>query len=369
MRRRIALFYTRYSLTMVLLAGILVTIVGCDNNEEPRSNSQVINSVSVPLSTDNKGNKNDLERVPLFQLGMDIEEVRAILEENNIEIINEIENTGDSDTWDWGNKSIWTEEISFTFDQDYILYDLEFDNGEPTSEGIKVGDDLDLLLNKYGDQFKLYGPEELMNMWIIDENQDKKAEIYEYRMDDHYFRAFVVDDKIVSWNISKYKLGTNSPVTEDYSEEADPSFEPNSGMNSNEESELALGATHADSYEPEMLIRAYEEAIADAINNDDFSIVEKYLIKDSEIYQEQKQFISDLHAQGVTYSLNSFNIENWEQSASNFDEYKFYVKETIGLHDSNQNENTEKTDYWVYTIISNETELGIMNKEIWENAN
>lgn len=369
MRRRIALFHTRYSLTLVLLAFILVTIVGCDNNEEPRSNSQVINSVSVPVSTDNKGNKNDLERVPLFHLGMDIEEVRAVLEENNIEVINEIENTGDSDTWDWGNKSIWTEGISFTFDQDYILYDLEFNNEEPTLEGIKVGDDLDLLLNKYGNHFKLYGPEELMNMWIIDENQDKKAEIYEYRMDDHYFRAFVVDDKIVSWNISKYKLGTNSPVTEDYSEEADPSFEPNSGMNSNEESELALGATHADSYEPEMLIRAYEEAIADAINNDDFSIVEKYLIKDSEIYQEQKQFISDLHAQGVTYSLNSFNIENWEQSASNFDEYKFYVKETIALHDSNQNENTEKTDYWVYTIISNETELGIMNKEIWENAN
>ncbi|MDQ0091956.1 hypothetical protein J2T12_005400 [Paenibacillus anaericanus] len=219
MRRRIALFHTRYSLTLVLLAFILVTIVGCDNNEEPRSNSQVINSVSVPVSADNKGNKNDLERVPLFHLGMDIEEVRAVLEENNIEVINEIENTGDSDTWDWGNKSIWTEGISFTFDQDYILYDLEFNNEEPTLEGIKVGDDLDLLLNKYGNHFKLYGPEELMNMWIIDENQDKKAEIYEYRMDDHYFRAFVVDDKIVSWNISKYKLGTNSPVTEDYSED------------------------------------------------------------------------------------------------------------------------------------------------------
>ncbi|GGH11076.1 TcaA NTF2-like domain-containing protein [Paenibacillus segetis] len=166
--------------------------------------------------------------------------------------------------------------------------------------------------------------------------------------------------------INSNNLNENEVNLDEVGQEGTENVDPNL---SEDESDVALGATHADSYEPEMLLRAYEEAIADAINNNDFSKVEKYLIKDSKIYQEQKLYISNQHAEGVTYSLISYDIENIEEDSSNSDEYKLYVKETIGLNESNENKNTETTEYWMYTIISNETELGISNKEIWEHHN
>lgn len=204
----------RYSVTLVLVISMMLTIVGCNKDEDP-PNGKAINSVSN--STENKENKNVKGSFQLFHLGMSIEEVRSVLKENNIEIINEIENIGDSDAWDWGNKAIWTEGISFSFDQDFILYDLEFENEEPTSEGIKVGDGIDLLRGNHGDNYKLYSTEELIIIGVIGDPQEK-TELYEYLMDDHYFRATVVDSKIVSWGISKFKLGTNSPITEYYSQ-------------------------------------------------------------------------------------------------------------------------------------------------------
>ncbi|WP_444544273.1 TcaA NTF2-like domain-containing protein [Paenibacillus faecis] len=37
----------------------------------------------------------------------------------------------------------------------------------------------------------------------------------------------------------------------------------------------------------------FGEMFVDALSSNDFSLIEKYLIKDSEFYKEQKQFVCD----------------------------------------------------------------------------
>ena len=192
---------------------IVLATVGCNLNEDTNTNlasQEIHNKIQE---------ENEVQNLQQFYLGMTIDKVREVLEANDIEIINEIENTGDSDAWDWGNKSIWTEGISFTFDHDYILYELEYENDEATELGVKAGDKIDLLKEGYGNNYKLYSYDQLVDLGVVI-SKDLTAEIYEYQMEDHYFRVFVIDSKITSWGISKYKLGTNSPITEDYSQVA-----------------------------------------------------------------------------------------------------------------------------------------------------
>ncbi|AZS14047.1 hypothetical protein EI981_05980 [Paenibacillus lutimineralis] len=203
----------KYLSTWILLVCIVLATVGCNLNEDTNTNlasQEIHNKIQE---------ENEVQNLQQFHLGMTIDKVREVLEANDIEIINEIENTGDSDAWDWGNKSIWTEGISFTFDHDYILYELEYENDEATELGVKAGDKIDLLKEVYGNNYKLYSYDQLVDLGVVI-SKDLTAEIYEYQMEDHYFRVFVIDSKITSWGISKYKLGTNSPITEDYSQVA-----------------------------------------------------------------------------------------------------------------------------------------------------
>ncbi|WP_229717042.1 hypothetical protein [Paenibacillus aceti] len=173
---------------------------------------------SVSTNTEKSDNENELGVGQLFHLGMTIDEVRGVLEAHHIEIINEIENTRDSEAWDWGNKSIWTEGVSFSFDQNGVLYEIVYENDETTELGVKAGDRIELMKEKYGNQYKLYSSKELVGMGMVEESQSLTAEVYEYRMEEHYLQVFANDSKITSWVMSKYKLGTNSPVSEDYTQ-------------------------------------------------------------------------------------------------------------------------------------------------------
>ncbi len=66
----------------------------------------------------------------LVHLGMTEEALREVLREHGIEITNEIENTSDENDWSWGNKSFWTEDMSFTFNNDSVLYDIHVEGGQ-----------------------------------------------------------------------------------------------------------------------------------------------------------------------------------------------------------------------------------------------
>ncbi len=144
-------------------------------------------------------------------------------------------------------------------------------------------------------------------------------------------------------------------------------FEPiaQSVMN-NENNDLNSGAAPADSYFAEMILRAYEENVIDALNNNDFGRIEKYLIDDSEFFNQTKSMISEQVPKGKTYTLISYDIEDIVQHEDSNEEYDLYVKEKIALYDENQNKSIEKTDFWIYTIISNEKSEGISKRTVWK---
>ncbi len=189
---------------------MLISIGGCKARPDLNTQDKSANTTPVTpvVSTETPKQNNDIAEskyLALFHLDMTLEEVMTILEENDIEIINEIENTRDFNAWDWGNKSIWSEEVSLTFDKDLLLYSISFDSEEPAPKGIKVGDDTERLEKAYGQNYKLYGPEELVRLGYIF-SEDEKTEVYEFAIDDHYLRASATNHKIESWGISKYKL-------------------------------------------------------------------------------------------------------------------------------------------------------------------
>lgn len=134
----------------------------------------------------------------------------------------------------------------------------------------------------------------------------------------------------------------------------------------NENNDLNSGAAPSDSYFAEMILRAYEEAVIDALNNNDFGRIEKYLIDKSEFYNKMKSMISEQASKGETFTLISFDIEDIVQQDDGSEEYDLYVKETIAIYDENQSKSIEKTEYWIYTIISNENSEGISKRTEWK---
>lgn len=194
-------------LILLLLSCMLIFIGGCKARSDHDTQDESANTKAV-ISTETPEQINDVTEskyLALFRLDMTLEEVMTILEENDIEIINEIENTRDFNAWDWGNKYIWAEDVSLTFDKDLLLYAISFDNDEPAPKGIKVGDDTERLEKAYGQNYKLYGTEELVRLGYID-SEDENTEVYEFAIEDYYFQASATNHKIDSWRITKYKL-------------------------------------------------------------------------------------------------------------------------------------------------------------------
>lgn len=126
----------------------------------------------------------------------------------------------------------------------------------------------------------------------------------------------------------------------------------------------SLASTPADTYQPEMLVRSYGEMLVDAINSNDFSLIEKYLIKDSEFYKEQKQFVSDQYKQGTTFSLISLDVDDIVPGETDPDEYKVYVRAAYSIK-SESGEKMKQTDQWIYTVLSKDTEFGISSRAVW----
>gem|GEM_PF-5651953 len=151
----------------------------------------------------------------LVHLGMTEEALREVLNEHDIEITNEIENTSDEKDWNWGNKSLWTEDMSFTFNKDSVLYNIHVEGDEPTATGVQKGDPIERVLSSYGSKFKLYKEQDVFELGYAD-SITESFEVYEFINDDHYIQLFIKGGTVDRWSISKYKLGTNSTVSEDY---------------------------------------------------------------------------------------------------------------------------------------------------------
>lgn len=147
-------------------------------------------------------------------------------------------------------------------------------------------------------------------------------------------------------------------------DDSTPEFED---IGLSEEEYIQYGAAKDDSYYPALLLSGYQSALIEAINENDFSKVEKYLVKDSDFYREQQEYVAVQYAQGVVHTFNSWEFEDFEMVAPDYIDNKLYVKEKITVKYPEKEKSTEKIDYWVYTIIYNEERQEIRDRELWEN--
>lgn len=127
-----------------------------------------------------------------FYLGMSRKDVSLKIKEMKMEVINEVEITSNSKTWDFGNKVIWTDELSFSFDKADKLYEIIVLDKIATTKGLKIGDTREVLIKKYGAKNASY--------------RNGNAIICEYIVGGQYFRAFIEDGKVSKWGISKFRF-------------------------------------------------------------------------------------------------------------------------------------------------------------------
>jgi uncharacterized membrane protein YvbJ len=120
----------------------------------------------------------------------------------------------------------------------------------------------------------------------------------------------------------------------------------------------------ADTYYVEALLAGYETMLIEAINENDFSRVEKYLLKDSELYQSQKKLVSDLYNRGIKEKLISYNV--LEINSDNDEEYEVYVDEEISLKYPDSDKWVTKNYSWVYTASYDaDNRLGLKEIKAW----
>ncbi len=102
----------------------------------------------------------------------------------------------------------------------------------------------------------------------------------------------------------------------------------------------------ADSFYVEALLSGYERMIIEAITDNDFSRVEKYLVKDSELYKAQKKLIADLYNRNIKEKLVNYSIEDIKNI--NTLEFEIYVKEEISIKYPGNEEWVNKKYSWIY---------------------
>ncbi len=97
----------------------------------------------------------------------------------------------------------------------------------------------------------------------------------------------------------------------------------------------------------EEAIKAYETAMIEAINKNDFSLVEPWLYPDSTLYISQKKLVGDLNKKQIKERLDGYSIESIE--GDNLGIIRVYVTEDIGIQYPGK-DYTTKTFKWVYSV-------------------
>lgn len=95
------------------------------------------------------------------------------------------------------------------------------------------------------------------------------------------------------------------------------------------------------------LMKNYEYKLIEAINQNDFSIVEPYLLPDSSLYKSQKKLVNDLNQKGIKEKMVSYDVGYL--TSENENTYKIEAVESISIDYPDKGE-VVKEFQWIYTI-------------------
>jgi hypothetical protein len=113
------------------------------------------------------------------------------------------------------------------------------------------------------------------------------------------------------------------------------------------------------------LVEEYETTLIKAINNNDFSIVEKQLTPGSNLYKAQQDLVANLSKRGIQEKLIDYQVEKIETS-DQANVYKVYVFEKIGVKRPGKLEFTASDYRWVYTVVLDNGKYTLSEISKWD---
>lgn len=97
-------------------------------------------------------------------------------------------------------------------------------------------------------------------------------------------------------------------------------------------------------------MKQYEKNIIEAVNRNDFSLVEPWLYPESSLYASQQKLVADLNRKGIKERLNSYSVAAIE--ADNLGVIRAYVTEDVAVQYPGK-EYQRKKFQWVYSLKYN----------------
>ncbi|QQE75771.1 hypothetical protein KDJ56_07505 [Brevibacillus composti] len=156
----------------------------------------------------------------------------------------------------------------------------------------------------------------------------------------------------------------SSPAPTDHVQAASPQAGEQAAQQTAEEPQAVdapdvAGDAKADTFHVENIVSGYEELIVGAINQQDFSYVQDFLLPDSPVYQEQQTLIEEAGKKGISVKLVDSRIGEIKES----DQPNEYLVEVVTkLEITKGNDLKTKEIKKVYTVLSKDDQLYI--KEI-----
>lgn len=158
--------------------------------------------------------------------------------------------------------------------------------------------------------------------------------------EDNYSFSFVYDDDEDEWVVDELFNNYNSPSenTEAFKMDED---DERSEDGSDDEEDADVEDELAE------LMEDYQTEMYDAVNNDDFSLVEPYLVEGSELHESQEDLVDHLNDKGTTEELQDYDIKDTNCDEDN-ESCQIDVDETVEI--MYESGDSEETDYsWTYT--------------------
>lgn len=97
----------------------------------------------------------------------------------------------------------------------------------------------------------------------------------------------------------------------------------------------------------EETMKFYENSMVEAINKNNFKLVEPWLYPESSLYISQKKLVADLNQKQIKESLDGYSVEDID--TDNFGVIRVYVTENIGIQYPGKDYTTKQFN-WVYSL-------------------